>query len=137
MTRLIKPEFHAWAYDDLLTNTTRGVPAEYIVATALGILNTKRVEWHSHDLDVDIDGVKVGVEVKSAAYVQSVEADPAFRDRVRHRPRKGLGRTHQHVCAQCKAKRRRVRVLPAERRDWRARRSARRRAMDVLCPAYQ
>jgi len=45
MTRLNKQEFQAWAYDDLLTNTTRGVLAEYIVATALGIRDTKRVEW--------------------------------------------------------------------------------------------
>ena len=45
--------------------------AEYIVAKALGIDEVKRLEWHSHDLDVDIDGVKVGVEVKSSAYVQS------------------------------------------------------------------
>ena len=71
MTDITKEEFQAWAYDDLLTNTTRGVLAEYIVARALGIDEVKRVEWHSHDLDVDVDGVKFGVEVKSAAYVQS------------------------------------------------------------------
>ena len=34
MIRLNKQEFWEWAYDDLLTNTTRGVLAEYIVATA-------------------------------------------------------------------------------------------------------
>lgn len=67
MTSLDKQEFLAWAYDDLLTNTTRGVLAEYIVATALGIRDTKRVEWDQYDLE--IDGVKV--EVKSAAYVQT------------------------------------------------------------------
>ena len=67
MTHLNKQEFQAWAYDDLLANTTRGVLAEYIVAKALGILDTKRVEWNKHDLDVD----GFGVEVKSAAYVQS------------------------------------------------------------------
>ena len=67
MTRLNKQEFLAWAYDDLLTNTTRGVLAEYIVATALGIHDTKRVEWDQYDLDID----GVGVEVKSAAYVQT------------------------------------------------------------------
>ncbi len=71
MTRLDKQKFQAWAYDDLLTNTTRGVLAEYIVATALGIDEVKRIEWHGHDLDVDLNGVQVGVEVKSAAYVQS------------------------------------------------------------------
>lgn len=37
MTRLSKQEFWEWAYGNLLTNTTRGVVAEYIVAKALGI----------------------------------------------------------------------------------------------------
>jgi hypothetical protein len=67
MTSVNKQDFLAWAYDDLLTNTTRGVLAEYIVATALGIRDTTRVEWDQYDLE--IDGVKV--EVKSAAYVQT------------------------------------------------------------------
>jgi hypothetical protein len=35
MTHIKKEEFQAWAYDDLLTNTTRGVLAEYIVAALL------------------------------------------------------------------------------------------------------
>lgn len=69
MTRLNKQEFQAWAYDDLLTNTTRGVLAEYIVAKALGLDDTKRVEWDRYDLEID----GVGVEVKSAAYVQTWE----------------------------------------------------------------
>ena len=69
MTDLDKQEFLAWAYDDLLTNTTRGVLAEYIVAKALGIRDTKRVEWDHYDLEIN----GVGVEVKSAAYVQSWE----------------------------------------------------------------
>ena len=69
MTRVNKQEFLAWAYDDLLTNTTRGVLAEYIVAKALGIAGAKRVEWDRYDLDID----GVGVEVKSAAYVQTWE----------------------------------------------------------------
>lgn len=37
MTRLNKQEFQPWAYDYLNTNTTRGLLAEYIAATALGI----------------------------------------------------------------------------------------------------
>jgi len=69
MTHLDKQEFLAWAYDDLLTNTTRGVLAEYIVATALGIRGTKRIEWDRYDLQID----GIGVEVKSAAYVQTWE----------------------------------------------------------------
>jgi len=69
MTHLDRQEFLAWAYDDLLTNTTRGVLAEYIVATALGIDDEKRREWANHDLEFD----DVGIEVKSAAYVQTWE----------------------------------------------------------------
>ena len=74
MMHLNKQEFHAWAYDDLLTNTTRGVLAEYIVATALGVHDTRRLEWDKHDLCVG----DIGVEVKSAAYVQSwVQSQPS------------------------------------------------------------
>ena len=61
--------------------------------------------------DLDIDGV--GVEVKSAALRANVGASPDFRDRVRHPPRKGLGRPRQHLCGQCGAKRRCVRLLSA------------------------
>lgn len=44
MTRLNEEGFYAWAYGDLLANTTRGVLAEYIVATALGLpCDTKRI----------------------------------------------------------------------------------------------
>ncbi len=74
MRHLNKQEFHAWAYDDLLTNTSRGVLAEYIVATALGVHDTRRLEWDKHDLCVG----DIGVEVKSAAYVQSwVQSQPS------------------------------------------------------------
>ena len=68
MTYLNKQEFQAWACGDLLANTTRGLLAEYIVATAVGALKTKRVEWDRYDLTI---GDGIGVEVKSAAYVQS------------------------------------------------------------------
>jgi hypothetical protein len=71
MTRLNKQEFWEWAYGDLLTNTTRGVLAEYIVATALGICDTKRLQWDQYDLEIDRVGKRVGIEVKSAAYVQT------------------------------------------------------------------
>lgn len=67
MTHPTKQGFWEWAYDDLLTNTTRGVLAEYIVATAIGIRDTKRVEWDQYDLEIG----DIKVEVKSAAYVQT------------------------------------------------------------------
>jgi len=59
-------DFWRWAFSDLLSNATRGVFAEWLVATATGSAGSPREEWAPHDLIVD--GVKV--EVKSAAYVQ-------------------------------------------------------------------
>ncbi|CAN1724174.1 protein of unknown function [Hyphomicrobium sp. 1Nfss2.1] len=60
--------FWQWSASDLVSNTMRGVLAEYIVAPALGIDEGVRREWDAYDLVLG-DGTKV--EVKSAAYIQS------------------------------------------------------------------
>ncbi len=61
--------FWQWSSSDVLSNATRGVLAEYLVARALGIGNEGvRDEWAAYDLET-ADGLKV--EVKSAAYLQS------------------------------------------------------------------
>ena len=62
-------DFWQWSASDLVSNTMRGVLAEYIVAEALGIAGkTVRNEWGAFDLQTN-ENIKV--EVKSAAYVQS------------------------------------------------------------------
>lgn len=62
-------DFWRWSVSDLLSNASRGILAEFIVASALGIdTNQVRDEWQAHDLTTD-DGIKI--EVKSAAYIQS------------------------------------------------------------------
>ena len=62
-------DFWRWSMADLVSNATRGVLAEFIVAQALGIATTGvREEWAAYDLCTP-DGITV--EVKSAAYVQS------------------------------------------------------------------
>ena len=62
-------DFWAWSRSDLLDNLERGVLAEFIVATALGIpTGGTRVNWDPWDLTTP-DGIRV--EVKSAAYLQS------------------------------------------------------------------
>lgn len=48
--------------------TRRGVLAEYIIGTALGILKNVRIEWAEYDL-LTHEGIKL--EIKSAAYLQS------------------------------------------------------------------
>jgi hypothetical protein len=62
-------DFWGWSRSDLVDNLERGVLAEFIVATALGIpTDGVRVGWAAWDL-ATLDGVRV--EVKSAAYLQS------------------------------------------------------------------
>ena len=61
-------EFWQWSASDFVSNTLRGVLAEYIVAKALGVADDFRKGWGAFDLLLK-DGTKI--EVKSAAYVQS------------------------------------------------------------------
>jgi hypothetical protein len=62
-------DFWCWSTSDLLNNTTRGVLAEFLVATALQIPTSGvRDPWAAYDL-CTADGMKI--EVKSAAYLQS------------------------------------------------------------------
>lgn len=61
--------FWQWAKSDLVSNATRGIIAEYIVARALGLAEKGvRDEWAPVDLETS-SGIKV--EVKSSAFVQS------------------------------------------------------------------
>ena len=61
-------DFWRWSSSDLVGNTLRGILAEYIVACALGITDTRRVEWDAFDLKMP-NGTTL--EIKSAAYLQS------------------------------------------------------------------
>jgi hypothetical protein len=61
-------DFWQWAVSDLVSNVTRGVLAEYIVATALGRAEGIRTPWEAFDL---LTPTGVRVEVKSASYLQS------------------------------------------------------------------
>ena len=60
--------FWQWSSSDLISNATRGVLAEYLVANALGVADGVRAEWDAFDL-LTKDGIKI--EVKSGAYIQS------------------------------------------------------------------
>lgn len=64
-------DFWRWSASDLVSNATRGILAEFIVASALGITeggSSVRSEWDAFDL-LTSDGIRI--EVKSAAYLQS------------------------------------------------------------------
>ena len=60
--------FWQWSSSDIVSNATRGVVAEYLVAQALGVAGGVREEWAPYDVDAP-GGIRV--EVKSAAYIQS------------------------------------------------------------------
>ena len=65
-------DFWAWSSSDLLSNTKRGVFAEFIVAADFDVVGDVRAEWDAYDLTTK-SGTKV--EVKSAAYLQSWHQD--------------------------------------------------------------
>lgn len=61
--------FWQWSSSDIVSNATRGVLAEFLVATALeGAPNGVRREWDAYDLRLR-DGTKI--EVKSSAFLQA------------------------------------------------------------------
>lgn len=60
--------FWQWSASDVVSNATRGILAEYLVATAVGAALGVRTEWAAYDLKTP-DGTRI--EVKSAAYVQT------------------------------------------------------------------
>jgi len=72
--------FWQWAYSDLVSNTERGIYAEYLVALACNIDDKPRISWDTYDLELN-NGVKM--EVKSSAYLQSWQqkafSKPIFR----------------------------------------------------------
>ena len=72
--------FWRWAQSDLLSNVTRGVLAEYIVALALGVEASAREEWAMFDLQAP-GFPSIKVEVKCSAYMQrwsQVQTRPQF-----------------------------------------------------------
>ncbi len=60
-------DFWSWGFSDLLMNSLRGIFAEFLVGSALGILQSPRIEWDAYDLVYN----NKKIEVKSSAYIQS------------------------------------------------------------------
>jgi hypothetical protein len=62
-------DFWSWAFSDVVANTTRSTYAEFLVGSALGVVDGLRVEWDQADLCYR----GALIEVKASAYVQSWE----------------------------------------------------------------
>src|SRR5260221_7922400 len=80
MTRKLKPDepipklngftvgdFWSWAYSDILSNRNRGIFAEFLVGTALGVMDEPRIEWEGYDLLY----CAKKIEVKASGFIQS------------------------------------------------------------------
>ena len=67
-------DFWKWSVSDLLSNATRGIFAEFIVASAMGmdLSNETRDEWGEFDLEAWEWG-KIKIEVKSSSFLQTWE----------------------------------------------------------------
>jgi hypothetical protein len=65
-------DFWKWSVSDLLSNTSRGIFAEFIVATAMGIdlSHDARDDWAEYDLEIWEWG-EIKIEVKSSSYLQT------------------------------------------------------------------
>ena len=61
-------QFWQWSGSDLISNSQRGILAEFLVAPALGVDHGVRTEWDAYDMKTD-SGIKV--EVKASGFVQS------------------------------------------------------------------
>ena len=61
-------QFWQWSGSDLVSNSQRGILAEFLVAHVLGIDHGVRTEWDAYDLKTDT-GIKI--EVKASGFVQS------------------------------------------------------------------
>ncbi|MEH7384528.1 hypothetical protein V7147_03795 [Bacillus sp. JJ1521] len=66
-TDLTISDFWKWGFSNLLTNSLRGIFAEFLVGAAIGALNQTRIEWDSYDLKYK----DKKIEVKSASYIQA------------------------------------------------------------------
>lgn len=60
-------DFWKWGFSNILTNSLRGIFAEFLVGAAIGSLNQSRIEWDAFDLQFK----NKKIEVKSAAYIQA------------------------------------------------------------------
>jgi hypothetical protein len=61
-------DFWAWAYSDLLQNTTRGVLAEYILSVLLDTIDEIRNPWDAYDLKLKNGKT---IEVKTTSKLQA------------------------------------------------------------------
>ena len=61
-------EYWAWSHSDIVSNSERGILAEYLVRCAVHAPSPCRIEWDAVDV-ISPEGIRI--EVKSSAYLQT------------------------------------------------------------------
>ena len=85
--------FWQWSTSDLVSNATRGILAEYIVARSLGLTEKGvRDEWAAFDLETP-SGVKIEVEVGSVP--TKLVPERVVQDNLQDTKDQGMGRQNQ------------------------------------------
>jgi hypothetical protein len=121
--------FWRWSASDLVSNATRGILAEYIVATALGSSDGLREEWDAFDHRTK-DNIKI--EVKPASYIQSWQPCKSFKDNFWHSADKSLGCNDELVSGRDKTTGSHLYFLSARARGSGHARSIESRSMGIL-----
>lgn len=83
-------DFWRWGCSDLVSNATRAVIAEFLVASAIGVSGGVREEWSAFDL-LGTDGTRI--EIKASAYIQGWYQDDLSRPVFSCKPSRGWSRT--------------------------------------------
>lgn len=71
-------EYWAWAHSDIVSNSERGILAEYLVRCAVHAPSPCRIEWDAVDV-ISPEGIRI--EVKSSAYLQTWKQEKLSRIR--------------------------------------------------------
>lgn len=120
-------DFWRWSVSDILSNTTRGRFAEFIVGTAVDLGTTNlRDEWDAYDLTTS-SGIRI--EVKSAAFVQrwnqkkystiSFSIKPARSWDAKENMRRGEAKRHADVYVFCHLKHKEQETInPLKMEQW-------------------
>lgn len=72
-------EYWAWAHSDIVSNSERGILAEYLVRCAVHAPSPCRIEWDAVDV-ISPEGIRI--EVKSSAYLQTWKQEKLSRIQV-------------------------------------------------------
>jgi hypothetical protein len=79
--RLTEPQlntFRTWAVGNLVENRNRGLFAEWLVGTALGVVEQERLEWDQADLRYQDRLVEVKASGRGQAWPQVKPSTPTF-----------------------------------------------------------